>query len=73
MDGVVFRAEIWAVTRRGNHLVKIVDLGLDQVEGSGSHCQRPPRTAANQMAAEDLSHLSQLVNPTFVSGGLEDV
>lgn len=68
------------MTRRGNHLVKMLDLGLEQVEDrsqrgrrweasgflhpqvSGSHCQQPQHTAANQIAAEDLSHLSQLVN-----------
>lgn len=87
MHGVLFRAEIWAVTRGGNHLIRMLDVGLEQVEDklqkgrtpdassgvllrpqvSGSCCQRPPHSAANHIAAEDLSHLSQLVNLTSVS------
>lgn len=74
MHGMVFRAEMWAVTRRGNHLVTMLDLGLEQgPQVSGSRCERPQHPAANQIAAEDLSHLSQLVNLTFVSGGLGDI
>lgn len=81
MSGVLFRAEIWAVTRRGSHLVEMLDVGLEQVESSflppqvsGSHCERPQKAAANQISDEDLSHLPQLVNLTFVSQeALEDV
>lgn len=32
MHGVVFRAEIWALTRGGNHLVKMTDFRVEQVE-----------------------------------------
>lgn len=32
MSGVLFRVEIWAVTGRGTHLVKMLDVGLEQVE-----------------------------------------
>lgn len=78
---------MWAVTRRGNRLVEMLGVALEQVEenfgwslsrvesrflrpqGSGSRCGRPQPPAANQIAAEDLSHLSQLVRPRFVSGG----
>lgn len=78
MKGLVFRVEMWAVTRRGNHLVKMLDLQVEDAsqagaESSWSLCQRRQHPAANQTAAEDLSHLSQLVNPPFVSGRLEDV
>lgn len=74
---------MWAVTRRGNRLVEMLGVALEQVEenfgwslsrvesrflrpqGSGSRCGRPQQPAANQIAAEDLSHLSQLVRPRF--------
>ncbi|KAM9853951.1 integrin alpha-11-like [Aulostomus maculatus] len=55
---VQFRADIWAVTRQGNQLVNITKSSIEQV--TGSHCILPQLTAANQVTAEDLTHLSQL-------------
>lgn len=83
VHGVVFRAEIWAVTRGGNQLVELLDLEVEEggasdasrplpPQASGSSCWRPQQPAANQVAAEDLSQLPQLVSMTSVSGGLEE-
>ncbi|KAM8751499.1 integrin alpha-11 isoform 2-T2 [Acanthopagrus schlegelii] len=65
VQDVVFRADIWAVTRRGNQLVNITDYSIERV--SGSHCMLPQTRTTNQVTAEDLSHLSQLNHSTGVS------
>ncbi|XP_070687528.1 integrin alpha-11 [Pempheris klunzingeri] len=54
-----FRADIWAVTSRGNQLVNISDYSVEQ-PAAGSHCTLPRPRTTNQVTAEDLSHLSQL-------------
>uniref|UniRef100_A0A4W6FGI4 Integrin subunit alpha 11 n=1 Tax=Lates calcarifer TaxID=8187 RepID=A0A4W6FGI4_LATCA len=69
---LLFRADVWAVTRRGNQLVNITDYSIEQV--AGSHCTLPQLRTTSQVTAEDLSQLSQLVRPTvfhteFISGG----
>ncbi|XP_031162542.1 integrin alpha-11-like [Sander lucioperca] len=58
VQDVLFRADIWAVTRRGNQLLNITDYSIEQV--AGSHCSLPRPRTTNQVTAEDLSHLSQL-------------
>ncbi|XP_031694320.1 integrin alpha-11-like, partial [Anarrhichthys ocellatus] len=58
VQDVLFRADIWAVTRRGNQLVSITDFSIEQV--AGSHCMLPQPRTTDQVTAEDLSHLSQL-------------
>ncbi|CAJ1055853.1 integrin alpha-11 [Xyrichtys novacula] len=58
VQDVLFRTDIWAVTRQGNQLVEITDYSVQQV--SGSHCTLPQQPRANQVTAEDLTHLSQL-------------
>ncbi|XP_029378571.1 integrin alpha-11 isoform X2 [Echeneis naucrates] len=58
VQDVKFRADVWAVTREGNQLVNITDCSVEQ--GGASVCTLPPQRAANQVTAEDLSHLSQL-------------
>ncbi|TKS65784.1 Integrin alpha-11 [Collichthys lucidus] len=58
VQDIVFKADIWAVTRKRNQLVNITDYSIEQV--AGSHCTlHQPRTT-NEVTAEDLSHLSQL-------------
>ncbi|KAK5927326.1 hypothetical protein CgunFtcFv8_012491 [Champsocephalus gunnari] len=66
LPDVLFRAEIWAVTRGGNQLLNITDYSV--LQGPGSHCSLPPIRSTNQVAAEDLTHLSQLNQST---GGSE--
>ncbi|XP_068168648.1 integrin alpha-11 isoform X1 [Antennarius striatus] len=56
---ILFRADIWAVTRQGNQLMNVTDYVIEQQE-AGSQCSLPQPRAANQVTAEDLSHLSQL-------------
>ncbi|XP_033934912.1 LOW QUALITY PROTEIN: integrin alpha-11-like, partial [Pseudochaenichthys georgianus] len=73
LPDVLFRAEIWAVTRGGNQLLNITDYSVLQSSSSslqapGSHCSLPPIRSTNQVAAEDLTHLSQLNQST---GGSE--
>ncbi|XP_028441073.1 integrin alpha-11 [Perca flavescens] len=58
VQDVLFRADIWAVTGRGNQLLNITDYSIEQV--AGSHCSLPRPRTTNQVTAEDLSHLSQL-------------
>ncbi|XP_070828481.1 integrin alpha-11 [Chaetodon trifascialis] len=58
VQDVVFRAEVWAVTRQRNQLVDIMDYSIEQV--AGSHCTLPQPRTTNQVSPEDLSHLSQL-------------
>ncbi|XP_050929109.1 LOW QUALITY PROTEIN: integrin alpha-11 [Lates calcarifer] len=55
---LLFRADVWAVTRRGNQLVNITDYSIEQV--AGSHCTLPQLRTTSQVTAEDLSQLSQL-------------
>ncbi|XP_071317007.1 integrin alpha-11 [Trachinotus anak] len=56
---VLFRADIWAVTRQGNQLVNITDYSIEQ-QVEGSLCMLPQLRTTNQVTAEDLSPLSQL-------------
>ncbi|XP_054476602.1 integrin alpha-11 [Anoplopoma fimbria] len=58
VQDVLFRADIWAVTRRGNQLVHITDYSTEPE--AGSDCTLPQQRTTNQVTAEDLSHLSQL-------------
>ncbi|XP_069019589.1 integrin alpha-11 isoform X1 [Embiotoca jacksoni] len=59
VQDVVFRADIWAVTRQGNQLVDITDYTIEQ-QVAESDCTLPHFRTANLIKAEDLSHLSQL-------------
>ncbi|XP_028287774.1 integrin alpha-11 isoform X3 [Parambassis ranga] len=56
---VLFRADVWAVTKKGNQLVSITDYSIEQ-QVAGSLCMLPHIRAANPVTPEDLSHLSQL-------------
>ncbi|XP_039989153.1 integrin alpha-11 [Xiphias gladius] len=62
---VLFRADVWAVTSRGNQLVDITDYSIEQV--AGSHCRLPQPRSTNQVTAEDLSRLPQLNHSNSVS------
>ncbi|KAM7415254.1 hypothetical protein PAMA_019869 [Pampus argenteus] len=66
VQDVLFRADIWALSRRGNQLVNITEYSIEQQE-AGSHCILPQLRTANQVTAEDLSHLSQLNHSNSVS------
>uniref|UniRef100_A0A3B4ZHQ7 Integrin alpha-11-like n=1 Tax=Stegastes partitus TaxID=144197 RepID=A0A3B4ZHQ7_9TELE len=61
---VLFKAEIWAVTGKGNQLVNITDYSIEQVPGS--YCTLP-LTTSSPVTPEDLSHLSQLNHSNSVS------
>ncbi|XP_038563089.1 integrin alpha-11 isoform X2 [Micropterus salmoides] len=65
VQDVLFRADIWAVTRQENQLVNITDYSIEQV--AGSHCVLPQPRTTNQVTAEDLSQLSQLNHSNSVS------
>uniref|UniRef100_A0A8C4F6S1 Integrin, alpha 11b n=1 Tax=Dicentrarchus labrax TaxID=13489 RepID=A0A8C4F6S1_DICLA len=65
VQDLLFRADIWAVTRQGNQLVNVTDYSIEQV--AGSHCTLPQPRTTNQVTAEDLSHLSQLNRSTSTS------
>ncbi|KAM7397235.1 hypothetical protein PAMP_020224 [Pampus punctatissimus] len=65
VQDVLFRADIWAVSRRGNQLVNITEYSIEQV--AGSNCILPQLRTANQVTVEDLSHLSQLNHSNSVS------
>ncbi|KAI3371130.1 hypothetical protein L3Q82_023529, partial [Scortum barcoo] len=65
VQDVLFRADIWAVTRRGNQLLNITDCKMDQVPGSP--CTLPQTGAANQITPEDLTHLPQLNHSNSLS------
>ncbi|XP_049929765.1 integrin alpha-11 [Epinephelus moara] len=65
VQDVLFRADVWAVTRQGNQLVNITEYSIEQV--AGSDCVLPQPRSTNQVTAEDLSHLSQLNHSNSVS------
>ncbi|XP_074489485.1 integrin alpha-11 isoform X1 [Sebastes fasciatus] len=65
VQDVLFRAEIWSGTRKGNQLLNITDYSIEQE--AGSHCVLPQPRTTNQVTAEDLSHLSQLNHSNSVS------
>ncbi|KAL7401521.1 hypothetical protein ABVT39_000966 [Epinephelus coioides] len=67
VQDVLFRADVWAVTRQGNQLVNItaVQYSIEQVAGSDCVLHQPRSTS--QVTAEDLSHLSQLNHSNSVS------
>ncbi|CAB1435147.1 unnamed protein product [Pleuronectes platessa] len=64
VNNVLFRAEIWAVTLKGNQLVNITDYSINQVPGC--HCTLP-QLRNTQVTAEDLSPLSQLNHSNSVN------
>ncbi|XP_045892937.1 integrin alpha-11 [Micropterus dolomieu] len=66
VQDVLFRADIWAVTRQENQLVNITDYSIEQ-QVAGSHCMLPQPRTTNQVTAEDLSQLSQLNHSNSVS------
>ncbi|XP_038563087.1 integrin alpha-11 isoform X1 [Micropterus salmoides] len=66
VQDVLFRADIWAVTRQENQLVNITDYSIEQ-QVAGSHCVLPQPRTTNQVTAEDLSQLSQLNHSNSVS------
>ncbi|XP_026168102.1 integrin alpha-11 isoform X2 [Mastacembelus armatus] len=66
---LLFRADLWAVTRQRNQLLNITDCSIQQV--SGSHCVLPQIRTANQVTAEDLCHLSQLNHNNSMSLALQ--
>ncbi|XP_051236765.1 integrin alpha-11 isoform X1 [Dicentrarchus labrax] len=66
VQDLLFRADIWAVTRQGNQLVNVTDYSIEQ-QVAGSHCTLPQPRTTNQVTAEDLSHLSQLNRSTSTS------
>ncbi|KAM9753715.1 LOW QUALITY PROTEIN: integrin alpha-11 [Menidia menidia] len=55
---ILFRVDIWAVTRGGNQLLDITDYRTDQ-DGSESLCTLPPKITST-VKPEDLTHLSQM-------------
>ncbi|KAM3609714.1 uncharacterized protein V6R79_019099 [Siganus canaliculatus] len=57
VQDLVFRAEVWAVTRQKNQLVNVTGFSVDKV--GGSQCLLP-QTRRTQTSAEDLTHLPQL-------------
>ncbi|XP_059190805.1 integrin alpha-11 [Centropristis striata] len=69
VQDVLFRAEIWAVTRRGNQLLNLTDYSIEQV--SGCHCMLPEPRTTNRITAEDLSLLPQLNHSNSVSLGVQ--
>nr|XP_020471461.1 integrin alpha-11-like [Monopterus albus] len=56
---LLFRADVWAVTRQGNQLLNILDCSIEQ-QAAGFHCMLPQVRTASQVTAEDVSHLTQL-------------
>ncbi|KAM6937639.1 integrin alpha-11 [Xenentodon cancila] len=55
---VLFRMDIWAVTRQGNQLLNITNYSID--EAADSLCILPHPKPISPATPEDLSHLSQL-------------
>ncbi|KAF7648831.1 hypothetical protein LDENG_00151080, partial [Lucifuga dentata] len=66
VQDILFRADIWAITRKGNQLLNITDYSIDQ-QAAGSHCILPLFQTTNQVTAEDLSHLLQLNHSNSMS------
>ncbi|XP_077373957.1 integrin alpha-11-like isoform X2 [Festucalex cinctus] len=71
VGGVTFRADLWAVSHRGNHLLSLTHCGLDQDQDQDqdqnrdrdqatASCALTQPAAANRAAAEDLTHLTQM-------------
>uniref|UniRef100_UPI0037E82807 integrin alpha-11 n=1 Tax=Semicossyphus pulcher TaxID=241346 RepID=UPI0037E82807 len=65
VQDILFRADVWAVTRQGNQLVNVTDFSIEQV--AGSPCTLPQHRTTSRVTAEDLSHLSQLNRSNSVS------
>ncbi|XP_047452625.1 integrin alpha-11-like isoform X2 [Mugil cephalus] len=65
VQDILFMADIWAVTWKGNQLVNITDYSIEQV--AGSHCMLPHLITTSPVTPEDLSHLSQLNHTNSVS------
>ncbi|XP_061578292.1 integrin alpha-11-like [Cololabis saira] len=62
---ILFRVDIWAVTRQGNQLLEMTDYSIE--EAAESHCILPHRKPVSPATPEDLSHLSQLNRSNSVS------
>ncbi|XP_061532342.1 integrin alpha-11-like isoform X2 [Phycodurus eques] len=62
VDGVSFRADLWAVSLHGNRLLSLTHCGLgrDRDQAAAS-CVLTQPAAADQATAEDLTHLTQMV------------
>ncbi|XP_035771278.1 integrin alpha-11-like [Neolamprologus brichardi] len=65
VQDVLFRADIWAVTTRGNQLLNITDVSIEQA--AGSHCTLPHVRMSSPVTPEDLTHLSQLNHSNSVN------
>ncbi|XP_030588312.1 integrin alpha-11-like isoform X1 [Archocentrus centrarchus] len=59
VQDVLFRADLWSVTMKGNQLVNITDYSIEQ-QVAGSHCTLPHLRTSSPATPEDLTHLSQL-------------
>ncbi|XP_077435338.1 integrin alpha-11-like isoform X2 [Vanacampus margaritifer] len=61
VEGVTFRADLWAVSLHGNRLLSLThcDQNRDRDQASAS-CVLTQPAAANQVTAEDLTHLTQM-------------
>uniref|UniRef100_A0A3P9AZH8 Integrin subunit alpha 11 n=1 Tax=Maylandia zebra TaxID=106582 RepID=A0A3P9AZH8_9CICH len=57
VQGVLFGADVWAVTMRGNQLLNITDVSIEQA--AGSRCTLPHVRMSSPVTPEDLTHLSQ--------------
>ncbi|CAN9499026.1 unnamed protein product [Ophioblennius macclurei] len=69
VQNIQFRADICAVTRKGNQLVTITDYSLKQV--GGSRCALPHLDPLRTITPEDLSSLPQLNTSNSVSVAVE--
>nr|XP_057931340.1 integrin alpha-11 isoform X2 [Doryrhamphus excisus] len=54
---ILFTADTWATSLQGNRLLSISECSVEQAVAA---CVLPPAAAANQVTAEDLSHLTQM-------------
>ncbi|XP_072241433.1 integrin alpha-11 [Leuresthes tenuis] len=59
VQDILFRVDIWALTRQGYQLVDITDYSIDEAVAE-SYCTLPHPQITNLVTPEDLSHLSQL-------------
>ncbi|XP_054633368.1 integrin alpha-11 isoform X2 [Dunckerocampus dactyliophorus] len=61
---ILFTADIWAMSLQGNRMLSISECSVEQATAS---CILPPATVANQVTAENLSHLPQMNQSNSVS------
>ncbi|XP_061631087.1 integrin alpha-11-like [Phyllopteryx taeniolatus] len=59
VEGVSFRADLWAVSLHGNRLLSLTHCGPGRDQAAAS-CVLTQPAAANQATAEDLTHLTQM-------------